>query len=166
MAEDLAPVEVDGQVGEVGAAVLEAAKGTPVGLEEGLEDGVARLHVDLAPLPALGVPELERDDARARHGQVAGVEHVAGFAVHVGLAVAEAEDFEEREVAREGHGDALGAAFFVGRGRGTEDGAVGFGRLVVGCYRLVGHGAGGRVLVVEVELPGGCLLEQLACAVA
>ena len=144
---------------------FESAEGV-AGVEERSEDRVARLHVDLAPFRALGVPELQRHDARSRHGEVAGVEDVAGFAGHVGLAVAEAEDVEEREVAREGHGDAFGAAFFVGGSGGAEDGAVCFGGVVVGRYGLFGHGADGRVLVVEVEDAGGCLLEQFAGAVA
>ena len=131
MGEDFAPVDADGQVGEVGGRVFEAAEGVPR-VEERLEDGVARLHVDLSPFPAPRVPEFQRHDARPRHGQVAGVEDVAGFAVHVDRAVAEAEDLEEGEVAGEGHGDAFGAAFLVGRGGGTEDGAVRFGRAVVG----------------------------------
>ena len=53
----------------------------------------------LSPLLALRVPELDGSQARPRHTEVRGVEDVAGLAVHVDAAVAEAKDLESGELA-------------------------------------------------------------------
>jgi hypothetical protein len=122
--------------------------------------------VRLAPFTTLGVPELEGDDARACHAEVSGVEDVAGGAVDVDAPVAEAEELQDGELARERHGDAFGAAFLVAGGDGTEHGAPGLAGLVPCAYGRVGDGGDGGVFVVEVEFPWGGFLEELAAAVA
>jgi len=105
-------------------------------LQEGFQDGEARLHVYLAPLVALRIPAFHREHAGARHGEVGGVEDIARFAMDIDGAVAVTEDGEEGEFAGEGHGDAFGAAFLVGAGGGAEEGGVGFVGFVVGRDRL------------------------------
>ncbi len=77
-----------------------------------------------------------------------------------------AEDLEDGEVAAEGHGDAFGAAFFVGGSCGAEDGGVGLGGEVVGGDWEVGYGAEGRGGVGEVVGCGAGLLEEFSGAVA
>lgn len=120
--------------------MVEGAKAL-AGVEEGFEDAEARLHVRLAPFTRCRVPVFHGCDAGASHGEVGGVEDVAGRAVDIfsgGGAVSEAEDGEDGEVAAEGHGDAFGAAFLVGGGDAAEDAGPGLSWLVVGGYGFVG----------------------------
>jgi len=162
---DLAAVQGDSQVRQVGFGVLEGAE-VAAGLQEDLQDSEAGLHVGLAVAAAGWVPELEGGDARAGHLQVADVQDVAGFGVDVRSAVAVAEDGEDVEVRAQGHGDALGAALFVAGAHAAEDGAPGLAGLVPGRDGLVVDGADGGVGGVEVEFAGGGFLEHFAAAVA
>ncbi len=139
MRQGLRAVQLDRQVRQVLLRRVQRDEAVAGG-EEGPQDGEAGLHVDLAPLPARGVPELQRNDPGTCHLQVGGVEDVAGGAVEVWLAGAEAEDGEDGEVAAQGHGDALGAALFVRRGRRAEDAAPGLAGLVPCRDGLVGDG--------------------------
>lgn len=169
--EDLAPIQPHGEIVQRAVRALHDIDPTePLArAQEGFEDAEAGLHVRLPPLLGLGVPELEGDDAGARHGEVGRVEDVAGGARHVDFGVvagAEAEEGEDAEVAGEGHGDAFGAAFLVGRGEGGEEGGVRFGGFVVGGAGFPRHGAEGGVLPVEVEDARRGFLEQFAGAVA
>lgn len=104
------------------------------GGKEGFEDAETSLHVRLAPFARVRVPVFDCCDAGAGHGEVGGVEDVAGGGVHFvggGIGGGEAEDGEDVEVAAEGHGDAFGAAFLVGGGDAAEDAGPGLPWLVV-----------------------------------
>ena len=114
---DLVAVDGDGETVRRGGAVRDG-EGDEVlaGIKEALQDGEARLHVRLSPLPAGRVPELKGGQAGPGHGEVRDEEDVEGFLTSV---------FEQREDGRfaaERHGDRLGAAFFVAGGDGAEDG--------------------------------------------
>lgn len=165
MGFDLAAVQGDGEIREVVLGVFEFAE-IAAGAQEDLQDGEACLHVCLAMAAGGRIPELESSDTRAGHLQVADVQDVACFGVDVGFAVAVAEDLEDFEVRAEGHGDALGAAFFVAGAHAAEDGAPCLAGLVPGRDGLVVDGADGRVLDVEVEVAWRGFLEHFAAAVA
>ena len=66
MGEDFVSVNVDSQVREVFVLVFESAEGA-AGIKESFEDGLAGLHVDLAPFLAFGVPEFQCHDAGSCH---------------------------------------------------------------------------------------------------
>ena len=170
-----------------------------------LENGEASLGVRLPPLLALRIPHLERYQTGAGHGEVRGVEDVAGFAVDVDGAVSEAEDLEHGELAAEQrqwndrshavqsermvglpqiHGDQLCSAFLrtvsanvqkiptadgsnlVSTSKATKNTTPGLAGLIPSSDRLVGQGAGRRVLLVKVVGSWRGLLQQLSAAVA
>lgn len=120
----------------------------------------------LPPLLALRIPHLDRAETCSSHAQVASIENIASFIVHVFGTVAESKDLENLKVTGQVHGDKLSTALLVRGSDGAEYRAPGLARLIPGRNRPLCNRANRGVGIVKVEDARGGLLEKLAAAVA